>query len=90
MANPELQALLDACIDAVTIIDHLGTIETFNRAACHIFGYQEGEVIGRNFSMLMPEPDHGRQDQRITWRRSCSATSRTNERALVMFASLNA
>ena len=65
MVNPELQALLDACIDAAIIIDHLGTIETFNRAACRMFGYQEGEVIGRNVNMLMPEPDHGRHSQYI-------------------------
>ena len=31
------QALLDACVDAVIIIDHRGTIETFNRAACTMF-----------------------------------------------------
>lgn len=63
MINPELQALLDACVDAVIIIDHRGTIETFNRAAGRMFGYQDGDVIGRNVSVLMPEPDHGRHGQ---------------------------
>jgi two-component system sensor kinase FixL len=55
--NNELQALLDACVDAVVIIDHLGAIETFNRTACRIFGYTEAEIVGRNVSTLMPEPD---------------------------------
>ncbi len=61
--NAELQALLDACVDAVVIIDHRGTIETFNRAAGRIFGYADREVVGCNVSMLMPEPDSGRHDQ---------------------------
>jgi two-component system, LuxR family, sensor kinase FixL len=61
--NADLQALLDACVDAVVIIDHRGNIETFNRAACRIFGYADSEVVGRNVSMLMPEPDSGRHDQ---------------------------
>lgn len=60
-----LQALLDACVDAVVIIDHRGTITTFNRAACRMFGYAESEVIGRNVSMLMPEPDSGRHDSHL-------------------------
>jgi two-component system sensor kinase FixL len=63
VVDPELQALLDACVDAVIVVDHHGTIETFNRAACRMFGYQDAEVIGRNVSMLMPEPDRGRHSQ---------------------------
>lgn len=61
--NGELQALLDACIDAVIIIDHRGCIMTFNRAAVGMFGYEPAQVIGRNVSMLMPAPDRERHDQ---------------------------
>jgi len=61
--NADLQALLDACVDAIVIIDHRGTIETFNRAACRIFGYTEDELIGRNVSVLMPEPVEQQHDQ---------------------------
>lgn len=57
-----LQALLDACVDAVVIIDHRGTIATFNRAACNMFRYTEGDVIGRNVRILMPEPDATQHD----------------------------
>ena len=60
--NADLQALLDACVDAIVIIDHRGTIETFNRAACSIFGYTEAELIGRNVSVLMPDPDSRQHD----------------------------
>jgi two-component system sensor kinase FixL len=58
----DLQALLDACVDAVIIIDHRGTIETFNQSACRMFGYPAAEAMGRNVSILMPEPDRGRHD----------------------------
>jgi two-component system sensor kinase FixL len=61
--NADLQALLDACVDAVVIIDHRGTIETFNRAACRVFGYADSEVIGRNVRVLMPEHDERQHDQ---------------------------
>jgi len=58
----ELQALLDACVDAIVIIDHGGVVNTFNEAACRIFGYRRDEVLGRNVSMLMSAADSGRHD----------------------------
>jgi two-component system sensor kinase FixL len=58
----ELQALLDACADAVIIIDHRGIVETFNPAAERLFGYSAGEIIGANVSALMPEPDRSHHD----------------------------
>jgi two-component system sensor kinase FixL len=63
--NGELQALLDACIDAVIIIDHRGCIITFNRAAVRMFGYEAAQVIGQNVSMLMPAPDRDQHDQYV-------------------------
>ena len=59
----ELQALLDACVDAVIIIDQRGLITTFNASACRMFGYRSDEVSGRNVSLLMPEPDAGQHDE---------------------------
>jgi two-component system sensor kinase FixL len=58
----ELRALLDACVDAVIIVDHRGTVETFNPAGERLFGIRAEQVIGRNVSMLMPEPDRTRHD----------------------------
>jgi two-component system sensor kinase FixL len=63
--NAELQALLEACIDAVVIIDHQGRITTFNRTACRMFGYTAEEAVGRNVSMLMPSPDREQHDRYI-------------------------
>ncbi len=34
-----------------------GLLESINPAACALFGYSAEEVIGRNISMLMPQPD---------------------------------
>jgi two-component system sensor kinase FixL len=61
-ATQEIQALLDVAADAVIIIDHRGTIETFNRAAEKLFGYDPGEIIGSNVSRLMPEPQRALHD----------------------------
>jgi PAS domain S-box-containing protein len=55
-AAQELEALLDAAVDAVIVISHDSTILTFNHAAERLFGYRADEVLGRDISMLMPEP----------------------------------
>jgi two-component system sensor kinase FixL len=44
------------------IIDEMGIIHSFSAAAEKMFGYEEGEVIGENVSMLMPSPDRERHD----------------------------
>lgn len=49
------QTILDNMADGVVTIDPRGIIEGFNKAACHIFGYEVNEVIGRNVTILMPE-----------------------------------
>lgn len=62
-ANAQLKALLNAAVDAIIIIDHLGSIELFNAAAQKMFGYQSSEVVGNNIRMLMPEPYRKEHDQ---------------------------
>ncbi len=58
----ELQALLDATVDAVILIDHRGHIETFNRSGERLFGYRAEEVVGRNVAVLMTERDRDSHD----------------------------
>jgi two-component system, LuxR family, sensor kinase FixL len=60
-----LQALLDATVDAVIIIDHRGAIATFNRSAERMFGYARDEVIGCNVNMLMTAADHAQHDDHL-------------------------
>jgi len=55
-AEDRLGALLDAAVDPMILIDPRGSITRFNAAAERIFGYSAAEVLGRNVSMLMPDP----------------------------------
>ena len=50
------RAIIETAVDAIILIDSRGRVEAFNPAAERLFGYRAGEVIGRNVSMLMPEP----------------------------------
>ena len=61
-AELELKALLDAAVDAVIVIDHRGTIATFNRAAERLFGWRAADVIGQNVKVLMPAPYRAEHD----------------------------
>ena len=55
-------ALMGAAADAVVIIDRHGSILNFNQAAERLFGYRTDDVVGRNVSLLMDDPDRGRHD----------------------------
>jgi two-component system sensor kinase FixL len=61
-AAEELQALLDAAVDAIIVIDSGGQIEKFNQAAEQMFGFSAAEIIGKNIALLMPEPDRSAHD----------------------------
>lgn len=61
----QLLSILDTVPDAMITIDENGLVESFSAAAVRIFGYEPHEVIGKNISMLMPEPDASRHDDYI-------------------------
>jgi len=57
------QAILDAAVDGIVIIDSAGTIETVNPAAEALFGYSSQELTGQNVRVLVPDPWHGDHDR---------------------------
>ncbi|MDR3416509.1 MAG: PAS domain S-box protein [Nevskia sp.] len=56
------QSILDTAVDGILTIGEDGLIKSFNRAAERIFGYRAVEVLGRNVSMLMPQPYRAEHD----------------------------
>jgi two-component system sensor kinase FixL len=63
LPHEEVQALLDAAVDGVVLIDHRGRVQVFNASAERLFGYSAQEVLGRNISILMTEPDRSAHDE---------------------------
>lgn len=57
-----LNSILTTVPDAMIVIDDHGLITSFSAAAERLFGYAEADVLGRNVSMLMPNPDRDRHD----------------------------
>ncbi|HEU0274053.1 MAG TPA: PAS domain S-box protein [Candidatus Udaeobacter sp.] len=72
-----LKAIVDTAVDGIITINERGIIETINAAAERIFGYRADEVMGRNVSMLMPEPYRSEHDGYIERYR------RTGERRII-------
>lgn len=60
-----LEAIIRSAIDGIITIDDRGLIESINPAALYLFGYESQEVIGKNISILMPEPDRSSHDRYI-------------------------
>lgn len=50
------RAILDAAVEAIITIDAQGICESLNASAERMFGYAAAELIGRNVSLLMPDP----------------------------------
>ena len=61
-AEVRYRAVVETAVDAMVVIDERGVVQSFNAAAERIFGYTADEMVGRNVSELMPEPDHSRHD----------------------------
>jgi PAS domain S-box-containing protein len=77
MSDARWRTIVDSTVDGIIVIDSRGRIEVFNQAAERMFGYPESDVIGRNVSMLMPEPDRSQHDGYI------ARHLRTGERKII-------
>ena len=61
-SEARLRAIFETVADSIITIDSFGFIEGSNPAASRLFGYEVDEMIGRNVTMLMPEPDRSAHD----------------------------
>ncbi|HBN52592.1 MAG TPA: hypothetical protein DD456_00715 [Stenotrophomonas sp.] len=57
-----MKTMLDASVDSIMVIDRCGIILAYNQAVLRDFGYAGEELLGRNVSMLMPQPYRGQHD----------------------------
>jgi len=57
-----LQSILETVPEAMIVIDPRGVIQSFSAAAERLFGWRPEEAIGRNVSLLMPEPYRSEHD----------------------------
>ncbi|HVW71496.1 MAG TPA: PAS domain S-box protein [Steroidobacteraceae bacterium] len=63
--SEDFQALLNAAVDGIVVIDAQGRVLQFNAAAERLFGYTAQEVVGENVSILMADPDRSAHDHYI-------------------------
>jgi PAS domain S-box-containing protein len=59
------EAIVNNAVDSVITIDETGTILSVNPATLRMFGFDEGEMIGKNVSVIMEREDARHHDQFI-------------------------
>ena len=69
------EAILAAALDPVVTIDAYGIIQEASRSVERVFGWSPGELIGRNVSVLMPEPHHSAHDDYLENYRGTGVTN---------------
>ncbi len=57
-----LQSVLDTVPDAMVVIDTRGIMQSFSATAEKLFGYSADQAVGKNVSILMPEPYRSHHD----------------------------
>ncbi len=65
MREQRIAGILKTVNESIITSNELGVIEAFNPAAEKLFDYALYEVLGKNVSMLMPEPHKNQHDQYI-------------------------
>lgn len=65
LTTARLASIATAALEALIGVDRNGTIETWNRAATMLLGYEDEDVIGQPISILVPVDQRTSQDARI-------------------------
>lgn len=65
-SKERLRAILETAVEGIITIDERGIMESVNPAAQSLFGYTREEMVGRNVSMLMPEPYASEHDRYLS------------------------
>lgn len=58
-------AILEATADGIVVLDNEYVVNSCNKAACHIFGYTEDELKGKNITALLGDITKSQSKQRI-------------------------
>ena len=61
-AEERLRAVVETAVDGIIVIDERGVMQSVNPGVERIFGYPADALVGRNVSMLMPEPHRSEHD----------------------------
>jgi len=59
------RSVLGGLLDPLVLIDAVGTIQNANSSCTEVFGFTPEELIGRNISLLMPEPHRSEHDAHL-------------------------
>lgn len=59
----ELKAIIDNSLDTILRLNQDGRIINFYNSATKMFGYQESDVLGKPFSILLPSPYNNEFDR---------------------------
>ncbi len=57
MSEARYRSIVATATDAILVIDEAGVIQSINPAGERILGYESSELVGKNVSILMPEPE---------------------------------
>lgn len=65
VSDARLSSVLNTAVDGIVVIDDKARILVFNAACERLFGFDAGEVVGRNVSIIMPDDYARHHDQYV-------------------------